>query len=303
MNRSVLLIMGGALLVAIVVAMLVQAKLGGSKSPEAGPQSQILVAAKRLETGTTLTKEDVRWQDWPESGVFAGMIQKKDYPEGKEPEIFNAPLRRSLESGEPITTQALVADIKGGNSFLAATISPGMRAISIPINIESSAGGFIQPGDHVDLILAYSGQLPNDAQGGIADPLITRFASQTVLSNVKVLAVDQTYKADEGKGGADTSDVKTSIKSVTLEVSREGAEIVALSRQVGELSLALRRIGEVDTPETAVTPITTDATTLEVLRKLNTMMSRKKTSSTVRVYGGTTIQNVPVRTSDGVAGQ
>lgn len=302
MNRSVLLIMGGALLVAIVVAMLVQAKLGGSKTADAGPQSQILVAAKRLETGTTLSQEDVRWQDWPESGVFAGMIQKKDYPDGKQPEIFNAPLRRAIESGEPITTQALVADVKGGNSFLAATISPGMRAISIPINIESSAGGFIQPGDHVDLILAYSGQLPNDAQGGIADPLITRFASQTVLSDVKVLAVDQSYKTDEG-GKGDTSDVKTSVKSVTLEVSREGAEIVALSRQVGELSLALRRIGEVDTPETAVTPITTDATTLEVLRKLNTMMSRKKTSSTVRVYGGNTIQNVPVRTSDGVAGQ
>lgn len=301
MNRSVLLIMGGALLVAIVVAMLVQANLGPAKTEQQGPASQILVANKQLPTGTMLNTNDVRWQEWPDSAIFAGMIQKKDYPDNKQPEIFNTPLRRTLESGEPITTQALIADVKGGNSFLAASITPGMRAVSIPITLETSAGGFIQPGDHVDLIVAYSGQLPNDAQGGIADPVITRFASQTVLSNVKILAVDQSFRTDEGKGAA--AEGKSSVKNVTLEVSREGAEVIALARQVGELSLALRRIGEVDTPETTTTPITTDATTLEVLRKLNSMISRKKTSSTVRVYSGSNIQNVPVRTSPDGSGQ
>ena len=153
----------GALLVAIVVAMLVQAKLGG-KSHDAGPSSQILVANKRLVTGSQLKQEDVRWQDWPETAVFSGMIQKKDYPDDKQPDVFNTPLRRTLESGEPITTQALIADSKGSNSFLAASITPGMRAVALPITLETSAGGFVLPGDHVDIVLAYSAQIPSDAQ-------------------------------------------------------------------------------------------------------------------------------------------
>jgi len=301
MNKSVLLIMGGALLVAIVVALLVQAKLGPSKPADAGPSSQILVANKQLPTGTMLSADDVRWQDWPESGVFTGMIQKKDYPEGKQPEVFNTPLRRTIENGEPITTQALIADVKGGNSFLAASISPGMRAVSIPVTLETSAGGFVQPGDHVDIIVAYSGQLPADAQNGVADAVISRFASQTILSDVKVLAVDQAYKTDTA--AADSGQGKNSVKNVTLEVSREGAETVALGKQIGDLSLALRRIGDIDTPETIKTPITTDATTLEVLRKLNSMVIQKKSNATVRIYGGTGVQNVPVRSLPSASGQ
>ena len=290
MNRSVLLIMGGALLVAIVVAMLVQAKLGG-KSHDAGPSSQILVANKRLVTGTQLKQEDVRWQDWPETAVFSGMIQKKDYPDDKQPDVFNTPLRRTLESGEPITTQALIADSKGSNSFLAASITPGMRAVALPITLETSAGGFVLPGDHVDIVLAYSAQIPSDAQA-YADQVVSRFASQTILSNVKILAVDQTYKNEAGDASGEG---KSSIKNVTLEVTKEGAEVLALAHQMGELSLSLRRIGEPDTPTSVVTPLTTDATTLEVLQKLNKIMQQTKSNSTVRVYSGTGIQNVPVR--------
>ncbi len=282
--------MGGALLVAIVVAMLVQAKLG-SKSHDAGPSSQILVANKRLVTGAQLQPEDVRWQDWPEASIFAGMIQKKDYPDDKQPEVFNTPLRRTLESGEPITTQALIADSKGNNSFLAASITPGMRAVALPITLETSAGGFVLPGDHVDIVLAYSAQIPSDAQA-YADQVVSRFASQTILSNVKILAVDQTYKNEAGDASGEG---KASIKNVTLEVTKEGAEVLALAHQMGELSLSLRRIGEADTATSIVTPLTTDSTTLEVLQKLNKIMQQTKSSSTVRVYSGSSIQNVPVR--------
>ena len=82
---------------------------------------------------------------------------------------------------------------------------------------------------------------------------------------------------------------------MTLEVTKEGAEVLALAHQMGDISLSLRRIGENDTPESTVTPLTTDATTLEVLQRLNKIMQQTKSSSTVRVYSGTGIQNVPVR--------
>jgi len=281
--------MGGALLVAIVVAMLVQAKVG-TKPQGPGPLMQILVANKRLPTGTELKAEDTRWQDWPESALFTGVIEKKDYPDDKQPEVYGTPVRRPIESGEPITAQAMI-DSKGASSFLAASISPGMRAVSIPVSLDTSVGGFIQPGDHVDIMLAYSVSVPSDAQQ-LAQQMVNRYASQTVLSNVKILAVDQAFKNDPDTASADG---KTSIRNITVEVTKEGAETLALSKQMGDLSLSLRRIGEVDTPESMVTPITTDVSTVELLKRLNAAVTRMKSNSTVRVYTGTGIQNVPVR--------
>lgn len=277
---------------AIVVAMLVQAKLG-AKPQGPGPLSQILVANKHLATGTQLTAEDTRWQDWPESAIFTGVIQKKDYPDDKQPEVYNAPLRRTIESGEPITTQAML-DSKGATSFLAASISPNMRAVSIPVSLDTSVGGFIQPGDHVDIMLAYTVSVPSDAQQ-FSQQMVNRFGSQTVLSNVKILAVDQAFKNDPDTA---STDGKTSIRNITVEVTKEGAETLALSKLMGDLSLSLRRIGEVDAPASTVNPLITDVTTVDLLKRMNSIVTKIKSNSTVRIYSGTGIQNVPVRNTN-----
>lgn len=290
MNKSVLMIMGGALLVAIIVAMVVQAKLAPS-TPAESASVEILVAQHPMNIGSSLKAEDVKWQAWPEDGLFKGMIKKSDYPDGKEPDFYDVPLRRSVEAGEPITHQVLIADIKGSNNFLAASITPGMRAVAITVQADTTVGGFVSPGDMVDVILSYQPQLPSDVDN-YGRQVIQTYASQTILSNIRVLAVDQTSAENEKKEA-------TVGKTVTLEVTREGAQVLALSRKMGEITLALRRIGEEDKVPPSAFPLTTDVTTSDVLRRLDTIKQKtSEKSNIVRVYSGGSVINMPVRAAD-----
>lgn len=281
--------MGGAVIMAIIVAMIVQSKLS-PKADATGeiPSVEILVASKKLLIGEAIKPEDVRWQAWPESAIFKGVIRRSEQIDEKELAVYNTPLRRAIESGEPVTMQSVIADVKGGNSFLAASLDSGMRAVGVAVKANTSAGGFLSPGDHVDVVLSYAARLKSDADK-VAGNIVQRYATQTVLSNVRVMAVDQSAKGDEA--------VEAKIaKTVTLEVTKEGAEILALAESMGDISLALRRLGEQDRPEDKVTPLVTDATTSHVIRKINALMNKAKTTSnTVRVYSGVTVHNVPVR--------
>ena len=286
MNRSVLMIMGGALLVAIVVAVLVNAKMG--KSGAVDTSNQILVTNKLMNIGETLSPDNTHWEPWPSGGMFTGVIKRGDYKEeGAEPPVYNTPLRHTLEKGEPVTMQAVISDVKGGGeSFLAASIEPGKRAVSLKLNEATSVAGFLKPGDHVDVILGYRTNVPAPMREA-GEFLVGRYASQTILSNVKVLAVDQIFKSN---------DVEPKIrKTVTIEVTREGADVIALATQMGELSLALRRLGEQDTAENVRSPVTTEAMTSEVVRKMSEIMQTKGTAGTIRLYSGSDIQDVPVR--------
>jgi pilus assembly protein CpaB len=286
MNKTILMIMGGALLIAVLVAVVVQSKLGGGGKQAQSETTEILVAKRKLMTGDVLTAEDVKWQTWPDSSLFKGVIKKSDQADEKKLEIYDAPLRRNIENGEPITQQAMVMDIKGGNNFLAAMIAPDMRAVAIPVKAETMVGGWLMPGDRVDVLLSYAPQLPDDT-GGVNSQLIERFASETILTNIKVLAVDQNAK-DEAMAKV--------AKTVTLEVSREGAEVIALSRRMGDLTLALRRIGEQDTAGSVVTPLTTDATTSEIIQRINQVKRiYNPSNNNIRLYSGNTILSVPVR--------
>lgn len=295
MNKSVLAIMGGAVIVAILVALIVQAKLSPGVGSGAVASTEILVASKKLLIGEKIKPEDVRWQAWPESAVFKGMIKRSEQVDEKDLSVYDTPLRRSIESGEPVTLQSVIADVKGGNNFLAASLEPGLRAVGVAVKANTSAGGFLSPGDHVDVVLSYTAKLKGDADK-VAGNIVQRYATQTVLSNVRVMAVDQNSKEDEA------AEIKVA-KTVTLEVTKEGAEILALAESMGDISLALRRLGEKDTPADAATTMVTDATTSEVIRRINALMNKAKTTSnTVRLYSGVTIQNVPVRSMTQPAG-
>lgn len=297
MNKSVLLIMGGALIVAITVALIVQAKLAPKSADGAAPKMvEVLVANKQILVGDTLKAADVRWQKWPENGAFKGVIRKT--PEASEIEkldVYKSPVRRTIEAGEPVTRQALVPDIKIGNNFLSARISPGMRAVAVPVKASTMVGGFLAPGDHVDVILSYTPNLPN-VEDEVSDAVIRRFASQTVLTNVKVLAVDQNAKDEDRPAKV--------AKTVTLEVTQEGAQIVALADRMGDITLALRRIGEKDAPVSVPVPLTTDATTSAVVRKLNELNRKNKNAGgAIRMYSGSQVINVPVRVDAESAGE
>jgi pilus assembly protein CpaB len=298
MNKSVLLIMGGALIVAITAAIIVQAKLGPkSKDAASAPKTiEVLVANKQIVLGETLKETDVRWQIWPETGAFKGVVRKTpENADFKALDVFKSPVRRTIESGEPVTRQALVPDAKEGNNYLSARITPGMRAMSVPVKANTMVGGFLAPGDHVDVILSYTPNLP-DIDEKVSDQIIRRFASQTILSNVKVLAVDQNAKDEDRPAKVG--------KTVTLEVTQEGAQILALADRMGNLTLALRRMGEKDEPKSVAVPFTTDATTSAVVKKINELNKKTKNAGgTIRMYNGAQVINVPVRMDPEGAGE
>lgn len=286
MNRQLVMILGGAAVVALLVAAVVSAKLsGGTKAPT----TQILVAARKMAVGEKIKPEDVRWQPWPDAALFRGMIKKVDQKDLKKLTVYDAPLRRAVEAGEPVTDQIVILG-KGGGNFLAASIAPGMRAASISVKPETAVAGFLTPGDFVDVILSYAPTVSGDLRD-YSGALVQKFASETVLSNVKVLAVDQEAKDQNREAKA--------AKTITLEVSKEGAQVLALADRMGDISLSLRRMGEEDTPADRKKALTTDVSTSEVLRRLAGAAARGKTSSeTVRVYRGAEIENVPVRPTD-----
>lgn len=290
MNRTTLLVMGGAIIVAIVVAVIVQTKVAPKQALTAAsiPTMDILVAVKDMRAGDTVTAKDARWESWPENISFPGLIKRKDQTDETKLDVYGKPLRRDVVVGEPLTKQAVVSDAQGGN-FLAASIGPGMRAVGLVVKAETMAGGFIGPGDRVDIILTYQVSLRGDAQN-YSDLAVQRFASETILSNVRVLAADQNAKEN-------TREVKVA-RTVTVEVNKEQAQVLAMASTMGEISLSLRRLGEKDTAQDMQTPLTTDVTTSSVIRRIYEIMDKSKVNAgSVRVYSGANIIDVPVRTT------
>jgi pilus assembly protein CpaB len=156
------------------------------------------------------------------------MITKDEKPDADQAIAEFRALVQMYE-GETIIEKKLV-DPKGGG-FMSAILPKGMRAISVAISDRSSAGGFILPNDRVDVILT---RKINGSSGG--NQIVK---SETVISNVRVLAVNQTFRqAKEGE------EVSIKGETATLEMSMPQAEVVARVESEGELSLALRSIAE-----------------------------------------------------------
>jgi len=290
MNKTSLMIMGGALLFSVIIALLVSKTLS-PKHPEVITGTEVLVASKNLQAGENLKEEDVQWQSFPDNAIYGGMIKKKDQPDIQKLDVYGKPFRRDVLSGEPITTQALV-DSHGSGNYLAAALHPGMRAVAISVRPETTAGGFVSAGDYVDVILNFQVQIKGNA-ANYSDDTVQRFASETIMSNVHVLAVDQDSK-DE------SHEAKSSARTVTLEVSKQGAEILSMTSSMGQLSLALRRLGEKDTGADENTPLTTDVSTSKVIQRIYQTEAaggngNKGAPTMVRVYSGGSVTNVPVR--------
>lgn len=238
MNRNVLIVMAGGLLVAVLVAMIVQATLKGDRKKQPVKEEarvQVVVAAKAIKAGDTLNAENIKWADWPKSGVFEGMLQKDGNK--KITDIASGKARRAIAPNEPVTKSALV---EKKVNFLAANLTPGMRAVSINGTARNTAGGFVSPGDYVDIILSYRPRLSaQDRGGGLSGVIaqeVDRRAAETIMQNVKIIAVDQRPTRNEDK--------VTTGKVYTVEVDPQGAQILAMAESVGTLELALRPLGD-----------------------------------------------------------
>jgi pilus assembly protein CpaB len=207
----------------------------GSKPPPPPPAAapvvqlettDVLVAKSELSRGQVIEAQDIGWQSWPAAAANSNYIKKSDRPNAIT-EFTGAVVRVSLVAGDPIRDPNVVLAKTSG--FLAAVLPKGMRAVAIEISPEVGAGGFILPDDHVDVMLTRRDKAAEKATG------VEKFVSDTILRNVRVLAVDQTI---ETKGSNKTQLGKTA----TLELTEDQAETLALSRQLGTLSLTLRSI-------------------------------------------------------------
>lgn len=231
MDKKKLLLLVAALLVAAGTAFVARSLFSGAAAPQAeavavqpkGPK--VLVAQRALPVGTIITADSLSFQDWPQE-----LVKDAYFIEGEADmaKLLGTVVRYQVTAGQPLTQGALVAP--GDRGFLAAALGPGMRAITIPVSAKTGVGGFVFPGDHVDLVLTQQVK-------GEGEPLRT---AETILRNLRVLATDQATDNEVVEGKT----VVRAFSTVTLEVTPRIAEKVSVAQQIGELSLSLRSIAD-----------------------------------------------------------
>ena len=233
MDKKKLMLLLGALVIAIGTAMAARSLIIGASAPAADAASQVpkgpkvLVAQRALPVGTIITADSVAFQLWPKE-----MVQDAYFIDGEADmnKLLGTVVRYPITAGQPVTQGGLVAP--GDRGFLAAALGAGMRAVTIPVSAKTGVGGFVFPGDHVDLLLTQTVPAADTGQ-----PLK---ATETFLRNVRVLATDQSTETtvEEGKTVVHT------FQTVTLEVTPKMAEKIEVAETVGTLSLALRSLAD-----------------------------------------------------------
>jgi len=179
--------------------------------------TKVLVAAKDILQGGKITEEDFTWAEWPKNAVPQGALTKKD-GEFAADSVLGSIARAAIYSGEPIRNERLIQTDKG---YMATILPKGKRAIAVRVEQETSAGGFILPGDKVDLILTRQ----IDGVG---------VTSETILENIRVLAIDSTTAGEQEEKNLSPK------RTATLELTLFQSEIVVQAQQVGSIALALR---------------------------------------------------------------
>ena len=228
MNAVRIAILVAAAIAAIAVAFFVRQAMSRPEVPQAvvveeRPAVRILAARRDLAIGERVGAADFYWQSWPDEAMSPGYIME-DRGRGIE-DFAGSVVRAPIGEGEPITGRRLVQP--GDAGFMAAVLSPGMRAAAVPISAERGAGGFILPNDRVDVIVSFE----EDVQGQRGS---TRaYVARTIVENARVLAIDQTYGEGEENVVGETA---------TLELTPDQSRAVSLAVARGEVSLVLRSL-------------------------------------------------------------
>ena len=216
------------------------------------PKTQVLVATEQIGVGQRLTPKFFAWQDWPESAVRPEYITISAVPDAPQ-QLTGTVARFEIFPGEPIFESKLVHADQG---YLSAVLEKGMRAISLPVDAVSSAGGFIVPNDRVDIVQT----LPSAA--GVQ--------TQTVIENVKVLAIGQRLgERGPTSGPEDEQDPRTQVFTAgtiaTVELDPRQAESLVTAISKGHLSLVLRSIKDFSGPALLV-QANQDSQTVKLVR-------------------------------------
>ena len=216
MNRARILLIGLAIGAAVVAAVLAKGVIGKKSTKEVVeinkvPMVQVLVASKDLALGERLGDSAINWRDWPQNNVGDNMVTKDSNPDALD-KMKLARARLPIFVGEPIVLRKLVMPNDGG--FMSAILPQGMRAISVAISERSAVSGFILPNDRVDVILT------RKLDDGNGNSKVVR--SETVLMNVRVLAINQTFRQETGEDKVTVTEGKTAV----LELDPEQSEVV-----------------------------------------------------------------------------
>ena len=198
--------------------------------------TDILVAKGDINMGQVVAAQDIQWQTWPASAASSYFVRRKDRPNAIE-QLTGSIALSPFVAGEPIREAKLIK--ANGSGFMAALLPSGMRAVSTEISPETGAGGFILPNDRVDVLLTRRDREAEKATG------IEAHTSDTILTDVRVLAIDQVVQEKDGQRVVVG-------KTATLELSQRQAEVLAVARQSGVLSLTLRSIVDANAPKQAV---------------------------------------------------
>ena len=260
---------------------------------EVRPMAKVLVAARDLQPGKRLEDADLEWKDWVIEEVNPAYITDGSTPlpsppttdqakaaagalegapaakpdnaiaavaraannvatSGGKSDYFGSVVREPILKGEPIVSRKIVR--AGDSGYLAAYLEPGMRAMAIRVTVETAAGGFILPGDRVDVLLTRP-----TSSSGVEGGQDSKFAASTVMRNIKVLAIDQTTRAGE--------DAQSVIgATATVEVGPADSEALALAKAQGELSLILRSYADTGGPSGRVVQTQPRSTAVRIFR-------------------------------------
>lgn len=250
-------ILASAALAAIVLAFVVRGMLSPAapppvalaEAPVARPMTRVLVAKRDLPIGTRLTQADMGWQEWPADALNAAYVTDGSAPApapdkpadkaiktasqtandmiataGPMQAFEGAIVKEPLLTGEPLVARKVVR--AGRSGYMAVVIEPGMRAMAVPINAETAAGGFILPGDRVDVLQSREGK---DGGGRI---------TETLMRNTRVLAIDQATVV-----GKDANAMVGAV--ATLEIPASDVEVLVRGKSQGEMHLALRSYADI----------------------------------------------------------
>ncbi len=251
MNLMRIIILVAALaaagLTALLVSSLVSTPETVTEDKPAIPVAKVLVATRKIEVGTKLSEADLRWQEFPEPSIASTYYTQTRNPEAVK-ELVGGIARAEIFAESPITPGKIVNAGDGG--FMSAILEGGMRAMSIEIAPETGAGGFILPGDRVDVILSREAEV--EGENG---QMTRETVSEIILENVRALAIDQTVNDPAAVEGASSGKEKQTSsvigKTATLELTPAQAQTLARSVADGKLSLALRSLERKEDPEFA----------------------------------------------------
>lgn len=196
----------------------------------------VLAIDADVSTGQRITEDMLTSIKWPAEALTSNLINMDDQPDAKS-EFINSLARQPLAQGEALSRSKVI--MAGDSGIMAALLKPGMRAVTTRISVDTAAGGFIQPGDRVDVIIRENFPIPRDTSPAATQRSAERtslYVAQTLFENVKVLAIDQTFTTGADSGAAIPG------STATFELSQSDAELLQEAEGYGDLYLTLRGV-------------------------------------------------------------